>query len=132
MDSQNNQPAQPSQEELLAIWQEKWKEEEAKLDFPFTKKEFTFTRHEVKQLLQQGTIQALSQQAFQIAESATNDIVNLVVLPRVSILPNAQTRVLYDLNSGHFMVWSPKEDKKDVKTPKLEEVPTSEPSEPEQ
>jgi len=65
------------------------------------KKEFTFSVIEKRRLLQQ-------EEAHMIADQATNDILNLSVLPRIGAVPNKDTHIFYDSALGKFVIWVPK------------------------
>lgn len=98
----------PTQEELLKNWIEQWKAEDAQLGYPNDHKEFTFSKVELENLLKITTAQALALKAAEFAESSSQVYLNTAVLPRVGITPNQQTKILFDLSSGRFMVWIPK------------------------
>lgn len=115
--SSNNQPPTPTPEQiaarkqqLLADWARAVAEDSARYGENFTKKEFTFSREEHKQLAQQNTIKA-------IADNAINDLLNLYILPRVGITPTPEDKVTYDLSVGRFVVWEPKAAKQSASSP---------------
>lgn len=110
---------QPTEAEILKNWEDAWKREELKFTAPYVRKEFTFSRDELRHLLQIGTQEALAQQIMNIAKTATTDILNSVVLPRVGVTPKPDLNILYDYNSGRLMVWAPKQEAK-----KVTETPT--------
>lgn len=107
MKKPNNTPAQPkipTKEELMAHWEKAIADNDAGLKETHSKKEFTFSTGELRQLTKLYTIQT-------IAEGAIDDKLNNDVLPRMQIVPSPQVRILYDLSVGRFAVWLPKEPK---------------------
>lgn len=115
---------QPTQEELLKVWQENWEKEDAAVDYPNERKEFTLSRSELKLLIQQATVRAMAMKTADFASAAANDLLNDYVLPRVGVAPSPDVKILYDINSGRFMVWQRKDT--EVKdTPKKKQEPRS-------
>lgn len=76
-------------------------EDSRKYGAGYTKTEFTFNKPEHLQLTEQQTIQAL-------AQNATQNIINYLVLPRVGVTPTPENRITFDLTIGRFVVWTPK------------------------
>lgn len=100
----NPQPKTPTPEEIMAHWQQSVKQNDASLKETHSKKEFTFSAGELRQLIKLYTIQT-------IAEQAIDDKLNNDVLPRMEITPSPQVKILYDLSVGRFVVWVPREKK---------------------
>lgn len=118
-----NKPTAEQEAEILTHWETSWKEADKEVNFPHVRKEFTFNKKELRTLTQQATIETLGQKVMEFSRMATNDLINMEVLPRVGIIPNPEMRILYDFASKRFMVWMPKEAKPTVSSLEEPEQP---------
>lgn len=86
---------------LIGEWEKAIASDNSKFGGGYDRREFTFSKPEHVQLTQQQTIIAL-------AENATQQLLNVQVLPRVGVIPSAEVKITYDLTIGRFAVWVPK------------------------
>lgn len=103
--SSNNIPSKEQIEArkkiLLGEWDKAVASDNSKFGPGYDRREFTFSKPEHVQLTQQQTIIAL-------AENATQQLLNVQILPRVGITPSSEIKITYDLTIGRFAVWVPK------------------------
>jgi len=101
MKKPNNQVKSPDQAQLMLNWEKAVAENNTSLASTHIKKQFTFSASELRQMIKLYTIETIAKQAI-------DDKLNNDVLPRMSITPSPQVKILYDLSVGRFCVWTPK------------------------
>lgn len=89
------------QKELLKAWEDAIENVHKQIGNGRTKKEFTFTTNESKQLLKLDAIKALATQTIE-------DKINTDVLERVGIKTDPSMDIQFDLRVGRFVIWIPK------------------------
>ena len=104
----NEEELKKQEAEIVKKWEEAIAQAYAPLKDTHTRREFTFSAQERRQISELTLIQKFSEGISKSALSVINDLLNLYILPRVGIKPNEQIRLFYDAAIGRFVVCEPK------------------------
>lgn len=113
----NEEERKKQEQEAQQNWTKHVSEEDQKITTTHSKKEYTFTKDEARQVLKVVGMNALAAQIQQLAQGLANDMINNNVLKRLGIIPNNEVKVLYDATIGKFAVWMPRKGDNTPKKP---------------